>query len=462
MNSRTLAANTINQVIYQGKSLTDVLNKQLTIVDTTLSSQEKAWIKNSCFGSLRWHYQLTALLALLINKPIKAKDKDIECLIRIGLYQIMYQDTPDHAAVNETVIAAKALNKKWAKGFINGVLRRFLRNQAVLQQQCRRTDSSRYAYPEWLLAHLQQAWPENWRDMVIASNERAPMTLRVNLQQQTRHDYLTRLQQAGLSAYEHPLVDTALVLEQPVNVRQLPDFFTGACSVQDASAQLAAQLLQCKPNMSVLDACAAPGGKTGHIAELTTSLTITALDNSARRLVRVQENLVRLGYLNSLNNLNSDEDQQPMTITSLVANHTISLIVADANQPSAWYNDAPYDRILLDAPCSATGVIRRHPDIKLLRKQQDIATLVQQQRHLLATLWPLLQAGGKLLYATCSILPEENDHQIAHFLTRHSDAVVVPCAISDTLWGAQQQYGRQIFSGAANMDGFYYALLEKR
>lgn len=457
MNPRTIAANTIHQVIYHGKSLTDVLNKQTTdtiTTDTKLSSQERAWIKNSCFGSLRWHYQLTALLELLIKKPIKRKDKDIECLIRIGLYQIMYQDTPDHAAVNETVLAAKAFKKKWAKGFINGVLRRFLREQETLQQQCRRTDSGLYAYPQWLLNRLQQAWPENWRDMVMASNERAPMTLRVNLQQQTRQQYLTRLQQAGLSAYKHPLVETALVLEQPVDVKQLPDFFTGACSVQDTSAQLAAQLLDCESNMSVLDACAAPGGKTGHIAELTTSLTITALDSSATRLVRVQENLARLGYLNV------DEDQQ-QTKSSL-ANHTIGLIAADANQPSAWYNGVKYDRILLDAPCSATGVIRRHPDIKLLRKQQDITTLVQQQRHLLATLWSLLKSGGKLLYATCSILPEENDQQIAHFLTRHSDAVVVPCITSHPLWGTQQQYGRQIFSGAANMDGFYYALLEKR
>ncbi len=447
MNPRTIAAKNIYQVIYQGKSLTDVLRKSThqsinPLINPLikkkpieeLSVQDTAWIKNICFGSLRWHYQINALLDLLISKPMKKKDKDVECLIRIGLYQIMYQETPDHAAVNETVAASQALKKKWARGLINGVLRRFLRDQEGLKQQCNRVDTSLYAYPQWLLDKLQQAWPENWQDIVIASNQRAPMTIRVNLQQQTRHAYLTRLQENQLSAAIHPHVESALVLDSPVNVDQLPDFFTGACSVQDASAQLAARLLDCQPEMAILDACAAPGGKTGHIAEQASPLRITALDNDAVRLARVKENLERLGQ------------------------HA-TLIEADANQIADWYNGRPYDRILLDAPCSATGVIRRHPDIKLLRKPSDIKGLVKQQQHLLETLWGILKSGGKLLYATCSVLPEENDKQISHFLAQHDDVIVIPLSGS---WGTMQQYGKQVFSGAANMDGFYYSLLEKR
>jgi len=468
MNPRTIAAKNIYQVIYQGKSLTDVLlnkpthqsinpsidkkgkqtdkhlNKKIEkpLINKQaieeLSEQETAWIKNICFGSLRWHHQITALLDLLISKPMKRKDKDVECLIRIGLYQIMYQETPDHAAVNETVAASQALKKKWARGLINGVLRRFLRDQEALREQCDRVDTNLYSYPQWLLHKLQQAWPENWQEIVTASNQRAPMTIRVNVQRQTRNAYLTRLQENQLPAAIHPHVDSALVLDNPVNVSQLPDFFTGACSVQDASAQLAAHLLDCQPEMSVLDACAAPGGKTGHIgeqvAEQASALRITALDNDAVRLVRVKENLERL-------------------------NQQATLIEADANQIADWYNGEPYDRILLDAPCSATGVIRRHPDIKLLRKQSDIKNLVKQQQQLLETLWKILKSGGKLLYATCSILPEENDQQISHFVTKHNDVIVIPLSGS---WGTVQQYGKQIFPGAANMDGFYYSLLEKR
>lgn len=431
MSTRAVAARILQQVIYGGDSLTDAL---LQTQAHSVAANEQALLRDLCFGTLRWHERFSALLGQLLCKPLKAADKDVECLLRVGLYQLIYQRTPDHAAVNETVKAVKKLRKAWAEKLVNGVLRRFLRERDELLALTGTQETARYAFPAWLLARIRTAWPDNWECIVQASNTHAPMTLRVNQRQYDAAAYRKLLETAGLNAEPVPGVASALQLDKPVAVEQLPGFLQGAVSVQDAVAQRSAFLLDCQPGMRVLDACAAPGGKTGHLLEHTPDVQVTALDSSEARLQRVTDNLQRL---------------------DLSAN----VVAADAGDTVAWWDGRPFARILLDAPCSATGVIRRHPDIKVLRRDSDIAALQQEQARLLRSLWATLAAGGRLLYATCSILPEENHQQVAAFLATQQDAVHVP--IVDE-WGHAMPVGRQILPGEMGMDGFYYALLEKR
>lgn len=431
MSTRATAARLLQQVIYAGDSLTEVLQQPLA---QTVVATEQALLRDICFGTLRWHERLSAILKQLLGKPLKAADKDVECLLRVGLYQLLYQRTPDHAAVNETVKAVKKLRKAWADKLVNGVLRRFLRERDALLALADQQASARYACPDWLLQRIRHAWPDDWENILQASNTQAAMTLRVNRQQLDTEAYRQRLEQAGFPANRVPAVDSALNLHHAVGVEQLPGFAEGAASVQDAAAQLAAGLLDCQPGMRVLDACAAPGGKTCHVLEQTSGLQLLAIDSSEARLQRVHENLVRLRL------------------------HA-SVKVADAGELADWWDGKPFDRILLDAPCSATGVIRRHPDIKVLRRDADIAVLQQEQARLLRALWKTLQPGGKLLYVTCSILPDENIRQIEQFLHEQADAQHHP--ISAT-WGRELAYGRQILPGDAGMDGFYYALLTKQ
>ena len=430
MSARATAAQCLQRVIYEGESLTEVLQDPAV---ANLNQHDQALLRDMCFGTLRWHERLSAILKLLVKKALKPADKDVECLLRIGLYQIMYQRTPDHAAVNETVKATKKLKKDWAGKLVNGVLRNFLREQAELVAQADKHIPARHAFPAWLLTRLQQAWPQDWEAILTASNTHAPMTLRVNQRQHSTRAYQASLQAAGIAADAVPVVDSALILQHPVGVEQLPGFFSGAVSVQDAAAQLAAGLLDCQPGMRVLDACAAPGGKTSHLLEKTDGLQLIAVDSSESRLQRVTENLSRL-------------------------NLSAQLISADAGEVAEWWDGQAFDRILLDAPCSATGVIRRHPDIKVLRRASDIAELQQEQAQLLNNLWHTLRPGGQLLYATCSILPDENSRQVEAFLADHPDATLAPMSAD---WGHAQAAGQQILPGEHGMDGFYYALLNK-
>ena len=425
-NPRIVASKILRSVIYNGESLSQLLADGEEAKDPL--------VRDFCFGSLRWHERISAILIELLAKPLKNKDKDIECLLRVGLYQIIYQQTPDHAAVNETVSAVKGLKKPWAKKFLNGVLRSFLRQKESLLATVDKNDQARYAFPAWLLGKIKKSWADDWQKILEASNQRAPMVLRVNLLQQSRDVYYQKLQQLGIKASLSEVCDTAIILDSPVSVRELPDFATGAVSVQDTAAQLAAGLLDLKSGMQVVDACAAPGGKTGHILESCQNLDVIAIDKSEARLVRVKENLDRL---------------------SLKA----TLIVADAGDVETWAKDKMFDRILLDAPCSATGVIRRHPDIKCLRRPDDIEDLQQQQRRLLNHLWSKLNPQGKLLYATCSILPQENEKQIAAFVEQNND---VDIQTIEADWGRPLVYGRQILPGECAMDGFYYAVLVKK
>ena len=430
MSARATAALCLQRVIYEGESLTEVLQDR-TIA--ALNPQDQALLRDMCFGTLRWHERLSAILKKLVKKALKAADKDVECLLRIGLYQLIYQRKPDHAAVNETVKATKKLKKDWAGKLVNGVLRTFIREQAEILVQADSSVTARYAFPDWLLKRIQTAWPDDWADILSASNTHAPMTLRVNQRMQTTAAYQAVLQEAGIAAELVSVVDSALILQTPVGVEQLPGFFSGTVSVQDAAAQLAAQLLDCQPGMRVLDACAAPGGKTSHLLERTDDLHLIALDESESRLKRVTENLTRL-HLQA------------------------ELVAADAGDTATWWDGQLFDRILLDAPCSATGVIRRHPDIKVLRRDSDIAELQQEQAQLLNNLWHTLRPGGLLLYATCSILPEENSRQVEAFLAAHPDATLEPMS---AVWGREQPAGRQLLPGEHAMDGFYYALLRK-
>jgi 16S rRNA (cytosine967-C5)-methyltransferase len=354
-------------------------------------------------------------------------------LLLVGLYQLAEMRVAAYAAVDETVAAARVLGKDWAAGLVNGVLRAFLRERAALELAAAADPAAAHAHPSWLVARLQAAWPDDWPALLHAGNGRPPMTLRVNRLRVSVAAYLGTLAAAGLAAVPAELVPSAVVLAQPVDVGRLPGFGAGAVSVQDAGAQLAAPLLDPQPGQAVLDACAAPGGKTGHLLEGCPDARVTAVDVDARRLARVRENLDRLGL-------------------------AARLAEGDAEHPAGEWAAERYDRILLDVPCTATGVIRRHPDIKLLRRAPDVGELVARQARILDAVWPLLRPGGILLYVTCSLLPEENEGQIARFLGRRPDARAVPI---EAVWGRPAGAGRQILTGEHGMDGFYYARLRR-
>ena len=417
-NPRTSAAKILHAVIYKGQSLS-----------VALSDNQNPLVSDLCYGSLRWHEPISAVLDILLSKKIKSKDKDIECLIRVGLYQIIYQNTPDHAAVGETVNALKGLKKPWAKNLVNAVLRNFLRGQKKLEKEMLESEAAQYAFPDWLIDEIRTAWPDNWQEILSQSNHRAPMTLRVNRKTQSREEYLQKLNNTAIEAFTVADVVSAIQLKTPQNVHDLPGFDDGEVSVQDGAAQRASLLLDCEDNMTVLDACAAPGGKTGHILESANNLEVIAVDNSLTRMQRVIENLERLQF-------------------------QATSIVDDVLKVNSFAEDKMFDRILLDAPCSATGVIRRHPDIKVLRRQTDIDELSVLQSKMLDVLWGKLKSGGILLYATCSILPVENENQIDAFVKRHTDLMVMPLTFA-------QGHGWQVFPGEKDMDGFYYAKFKK-
>lgn len=397
----------------------------------SLTAETSPFTKELCFGVCRHYFRLQALAQKLVEK--KPKTTDIWLIILLGLYQLHYLAKPDYAVVQESVALANQINKSWAKGLINAVLRRFCREKANLLANIQSEKDFLYNHPQWLLARLQQAWPQDWQTIVAANDSHPPLSLRVNRQRGSRDAYLHRLAQAGMGAHALTFASEGIVLDSACDVSQLPGFAQGDVSVQDEAAQLAVSLLDLHPGLRILDACCAPGGKTCHIMETETNLDCTALDVDAKRLQRVRENIARCGV-------------------------QAQLVQGDAANPSAWWDGVLYDRILLDAPCSASGVIRRHPDIKLLRTPEEIAHVVLVQQKLLRCLWPLLKAGGLLLYATCSIMPEENEQQMANFIAEHPD-----CQCDTTLkpWGRTTGHGWQILPGDHNQDGFFYSVLRK-
>ncbi|MCG6899436.1 MAG: 16S rRNA (cytosine(967)-C(5))-methyltransferase RsmB [Gammaproteobacteria bacterium] len=431
MDARACAVRVLVRVISSGHSLAEALPEAVQFVEDV---RQRALIQELAYGTLRWYYQLDAVLKQLLQKPLKQRDADIRCLLLIGLYQLMQLAMPQRVAVNETVQATVTLNKSWARGLVNAVLRNYLRRADSLEVTGDSAVEMKYAHPAWLVKWLQADWPDNWENILSANNARPPFSLRVNQCRVTREEYLDELAARSIAATPLPQVLTGLLLKKPLPVENLPGFSEGVVSVQDGAAQLAAGLLALAPGLRVLDACAAPGGKTAHILEAEPGLSgLTALDIDGHRLRRIEENLVRL---------------------SLSAH----LQQGDAGEPQGWWDGQPYDRILLDVPCSATGVIRRHPDIKLLRKPGDVATLVSRQARLLKALWPLLVPGGMLLYCTCSVLRDENIGQVGRFLEMQIDAEEVPIRAS---WGRVCGHGRQILPGENEMDGFYFACLRK-
>ena len=429
MNVRAVAARLLGQVLGQGQSLARVLPPALEQVDP----RDRGLLQELGYGICRWQPMLQALLDRLLERPLDPSEPAVRALLLTGLYQLHYLRIPEHAAVAETVTAARQLRKPWAAGLVNAVLRAFLRRRAELLAALETDREARTAHPRWLLDVLQRDWPDDWSAIIAANNARPPMTLRVNSRRVSREDYRSRLAEAGWTA-EPAAPPTALTLAEPVEPTLLPGFTEGWISVQDAAAQWAAPLLDLRPGLRVLDACAAPGGKTGHLLECSPNLDLTALDWDATRLERVRETLVRLRA-------------------------SAHLVVGDAERPTEWWDGILYDRILVDAPCSATGVIRRHPDIKLLRREQDINALAESQQAMLSSLWPLLRPDGRLVYATCSVLRRENEDVMAAFLATHPDAWETPITAD---WGRALLHGRQILPGEAGMDGFYYAVLVKR
>jgi 16S rRNA (cytosine967-C5)-methyltransferase len=432
MNPRLAALKVLQSVLEQGRNLPDALNK--------VKSDNPPLTQAMCYGVVRYLQRLEFFASQLLTKPLRKKDHDVHLLLLLGIYQLEAMSIPDHAAVSETVKVCKALNKDWARNLVNGVLRQFQRQQDQLNKIIEKNSDAYNSHPQWLLGEIQTAWPDNWQAIVEANNQLPPMTLRVNRLQTTTHDYQEKLQQAGIKSYQQADAPDALTLEQPCDVSNLPDFDKGICSVQDAAAQLAALLLDAQAGETILDACAAPGGKTAHILESQPQLKkLLALDLEEKRLQAIHENLARL-------DLSAD------------------VVCGDAAEPDSWWDGKLFDRILLDAPCSATGVIRRHPDIKILRRAEDIPQLIKLQQQILDQLWPLLKPGGMLIYATCSILPQENTQQVEYFLARQADARL---AEIDANWGIATSAGRQILPGTSGqdgngMDGFFYAQLYKQ
>lgn len=419
----------------------------ITPAQQQVSSSDQALLQELCYGTLRWLPQLQAILNRLLEKPLKSKDSDIHSLLLLGLYQLKFLRIPDHAVINSTVASCKPLKKSWAEKLVNGILRRYQRERTELEEALINSPSYLTAHPNWLRKSIEQQWPDLAANIFAANNAHPPFTLRLNLARVSRQLYIDQLNRLGHHALATPFSPYGVTLQQATDVHQLPGFDEGVVSVQDEAAQLAANLLNLQPGDRVLDCCCAPGGKTGHLLELANQLSspiqeLIALELEPRRMEKVEQNLQRLGYLPQ-----PDSKQIPVT-----------LICADALDVDQWWDGVLFDRILLDAPCSATGVIRRHPDIKVLRNATDIAKLAQLQRQLLDALWPTLQPGGTLIYATCSILPTENSHVIEEFLTDHSDAEQ---QIVDVECGIAQTCGRQLLPQQQGHDGFYYASLKK-
>ena len=437
-NSRVLAAQLCREIIDGGRSL----DKALGQVTEQLSNEDRGFVQELVYGVCRWQGVLDATSQTLMTKPLRNKDRDVHYLLLVGLYQLRFINTAEHAAVSETVNGAKVLKKIWAVKLLNACLRRYQRElikSAELPEfdaQLATQQEHQQSHPQWLAELIKHNWPEHWEHILSANNERPAMCLRVNQLRGTREEYLARLTEAEIPATLDPFTRHGLILDKPVSVNLLPGFDEGECSVQDTAAQIASELLAPRTNSRILDACAAPGGKLAHILEITREgAEVDALDVAPLRVDRIRSGLARL---------------------KLSAN----VYVADAAEPPVWpVPSQGYDQIIVDAPCSGTGVIRRHPDIRHHRRVSDIDALAELQAQILDNNWALLKQQGQLLYVTCSVLNPENESQIEAFLQRHLDASICrlthPNAIS-------LKYGCQTLPGVHSMDGFYYCLVEKR
>lgn len=419
-----LEAATIIGKVLAGASLTAVLQTAWR-ANLALSSQQRGAIQDLSYGVLRFYGQLDALLELLLKKSLK--DMRLRYLLLVGLYQLQYSKAPSHAVVNHAVAAARSLkDSKGMQGLVNAVLRNYMRRREMLLKQVMKNEVARYSHPQWWIDKLREQYPRNYQTILNADNQRPSMTLRVNQQKIGIDEYLGLLEESGLGV--QLLWNGAIKLIKPVAVEKLPGFAAGLVTVQDAGAQLAASFLDVHDDMRVLDACAAPGGKSTHLLE-TANMALTVLDSDPERLARVSQNLNRLRV------------------------KAMQLICGDAAQPAQWWDGKPFDRILADVPCSASGVVCRHPDIKWLRRESDLLKFSKNQQKILNALWSILNKGGKLLYVTCSIFAEENGLQVKAFLSQHSNARQLPLTQAEMIEG-------QLLPDSQH-NGFFYALLQK-
>jgi len=421
IESQRLASTAVSQVL-AGRNLNQALQGLLSR-QPSLTSQQRAAAQDMSYGTLRFYGQLRAILDLLLQKPVQ--DAAVRALLLVALYQLQYSRSAEHAVVDHAVRAAEALKKPWAKGLVNAVLRNFLRQRISLLEQAAVSEEGRYSHPQWWIDKLRRQYPDDWVTLLETNNLHPPMTLRVNARATSTETYLDLLHQQGIEGQQ--VGENAILLDQPVSVDKLPGFGEGMASVQDAGAQFAARVLDVADGMRVLDACAAPGGKAAHLLELA-RIELTALDSDPERLKKIEQTLQRLKL-------------------------EAYCLAGNAARPEEWWDGKPFQRILADVPCSASGVVRRHPDIKWLRREADIAAFAAQQVEILDALWRVLGSGGKLLYATCSVFAEENQQQIAQFLARHKDAQCLPIFLPTAKDGQ--------LTPNPQHDGFYYALLLK-
>ena len=422
---QSLAAMTIGRVL-SGRSL-DVELLTLWRQEEDLTIQERGAIQDITFGVLRHLGYVDTILSQLLQKPLT--DSLVRNILQVAIYQLQHANNKTYTIVDHAVTASIRLGFPQARGLVNGVLRNFIRRQKELEKKAQNSIEGQYSYPIWWINHLIKQYPEQYKTILEAGNHKPPLTLRVNQQKISRDQYL--LQLSELSIESKPIGKSGIWVIKPCPVNQLPGFKEGLVSVQDAGAQLAAEFLGATDGMRVLDACAAPGGKTAHILELA-HVEMMAVDIDPNRLLRVKENIERLGL-------------------------KAQIIERDAGDPNLWLDEALFDRILLDVPCTASGVVRRHPDIKWLRQSRDIATMAKRQMTILNTLWPLLKQGGQLLYVTCSVFAEENNQQIEQFMKQHLDVKIIPLGKLDDPYVLQ---GNQLIPSPMH-DGFYYAILQK-
>jgi 16S rRNA (cytosine967-C5)-methyltransferase len=430
---RAAAAEVVDAVVTSGRSLDAALRAH----ESRLPGEDRSLLRLLCYGALRRHWRLQFWIGRLLDRPLKAKDSVINALLAIGLYQLTETRIPDHAVVSQTVEASKLLRRPKLTGLLNAVLRRFLRENVAADIPD--SEEAIHDHPQWLIDALRNDWSDHGDAILAANNARAPMWLRVDASRVTATEYVRQLAEVGLDAEAFAAIDGAVKLVEPAPVDELPGFAAGLVSVQDAAAQLAAPWLLQGNGQRVLDACAAPGGKSGHLLELGGGvIDLTCVDRDPQRLCAVEDTLARLG-------------------------RRATLVAGDASTPQVWWDGTAFDAILLDAPCSATGVIRRHPDIKLLRRATDIPPLASLQRRLLDALWPLLAPGGRLLYVTCSVLAAENDEVVRPFLEATPDAREDEALQNNNIRDVMQRKacGYQVLPGTADLDGFYYACLEK-
>ncbi len=424
-SARTSAVEIIHALQNQQSNLDALLRK----FGKSLDEPDRKHLQALCYGICREWFHIEAIEKQLLDKPLKARDQILSAIVRCGIYELGWMHTKPYAVVSEYVDVTVLEGRPWARGLINAVLRQFIRKKSELKME-RRSQEALWNHPIWLIEELRRAWPEQWEQILVENNVHPPMTLRVNRRKGSRDAYLQKLLDEGIDAVPGSAPDS-IRLAEPTGIQALPGFDDGAVSVQDESSQWASLALGPADQERILDACAAPGGKTCHLLELA-DVQLTALDISEQRLTRIKENLVRLGL-------------------------RAHLQAADASHVDGWWDKEPFDAILLDLPCSATGVIRRNPDVRLMRSEESLRALNSMQTMILDAAWTTLRTGGRMLITTCSVLPRENQELVKKFIDRHQEATLQLLEIP----GLDTGFGTQQFPTHTGGDGFYYALLVK-